>query len=91
MNKFVMGAALVAAVLLGSSSAMAKPKGKRAKVQATEESSGYGYDFPDDPMSALGAESIGPVIKVRKNSVRMTLIRPRAHFVPEMLKSVEQI
>jgi hypothetical protein len=92
MSKIFVGAAVVAAMVLGSTGAMAKGKSKRAKVQVTEESSSnYGYEFPDDPLAALGADGTGPIIKVRRIGVRMTLIRPRAHFIPEMVKSVENL
>jgi hypothetical protein len=52
----------------------------------------YGYKFEDDPLSAGGG--FGPsdaTIRVRPGPVRTTLIRPRTSFVPEMLKSVENI
>jgi len=42
----------------------------------------------------LNAGGFGPndaTIKVRPRAARTTLIRPRTTFVPEMLKSVENI
>jgi hypothetical protein len=42
----------------------------------------------------LSAGGFGPAdatIRVRPGPVRTTLIRPRTSFVPEMLKSVENI
>ena len=52
---------------------------------------GYGYEFGDDPLSAGGFGPNDATIKVRPGPVRRTLIRPRTSFVPEMLKSVENL
>ena len=52
---------------------------------------GYGYSFEDDPLSAGGLAPTDATIKVRPGPVRTTLIRPRTSFVPEMLKSVENL
>jgi hypothetical protein len=51
----------------------------------------YGYKFEDDPLSAGGFGPSDATIRVRPGPVRATLIRPRTSFVPEMLKSVENI
>ena len=55
------------------------------------DSGGYGYKFEDDPLSAGGFGPNDATIRVRPGPVRTTLIRPRTSFVPEMLKSVENI
>ncbi len=62
-------------------------------VKATDDDSGdgYGYEFGDDPLSAGGFGPNDATIRVRPGPVRRTLIRPRTSFVPEMLKSVENI
>jgi hypothetical protein len=52
---------------------------------------GYGYEFDDDPLSAGGFGPNDATIKVRPKAARTKLIRPRTHFIPEMLKSVENI
>ncbi|MEO9143193.1 MAG: hypothetical protein ABI332_13035 [Polyangiaceae bacterium] len=52
---------------------------------------GYGYEFSDDPLSAGGFGPGDATIRVRPGPVRTTLIRPRTSFVPEMLKSVENL
>ncbi len=49
------------------------------------------YRFKDDPLSAGGLDPNGETLKVRRKPPITTLIRPRASFVPELLKSVEQI
>lgn len=78
------GTAFVAfvGVTVASSIALAQPKKK-------EE--GYGYEFSDDPLNAGGFGPQDATIKVRPGPVRTTLIRPRTSFVPEMLKSVENL
>lgn len=52
---------------------------------------GYGYEFTDDPLSAGGFGPNDSTIRVRAKAQRTTLIRPRTSFVPEMLKSVEDL
>lgn len=78
------GAGLVTAlaVVLVSSIALAQDKKK---------DEGYGYEFSDDPLSAGGFGPSDATIRVRPGPVRTTLIRPRTSFVPEMLKSVENL
>ncbi len=68
-----------------TSSALAQDKA------AGEKADGYGYEFSDDPLNAGGFGPNDATIKVRPRAARTTLIRPRTTFVPEMLKSVENI
>jgi hypothetical protein len=56
-----------------------------------EKKEGYGYEFDDDPLSAGGFGPNDATIRVRPRAARTTLIRPRTSFVPEMLKSVENL
>jgi hypothetical protein len=64
-----------------------------AQVSETKEEGGdgYGYEFDDDPLNAGGFGPNDATIKVRARAARTTLIRPHTSFVPEMLKSVENI
>jgi hypothetical protein len=62
-----------------------------AAPAAGGDKEGYGYEFDDDPLSAGGFGPNDATIKVRPKAARTTLIRPRTHFIPEMLKSVENI
>ncbi len=88
--KTVLGAAVAAAVVLISSSAWAKPTSGPADISKTGE--GMLYDFRDaDSLTAGSRGPTGGTITVRNRTMRRTLIRPRTHFVPELLKSVEQI
>ncbi|MBX3126879.1 MAG: hypothetical protein KF718_09180 [Polyangiaceae bacterium] len=73
--------ALGAAAFIVTPSAMAQDK----------KDEGYGYTFEDDPLNAGGFGPGGEGIRVRPRAARTTLIRPRTSFVPEMLKSVENI
>jgi hypothetical protein len=74
--------ALGAAVLATSGISLAQEKGDKE---------GYGYEFDDDPLSAGGFGPNDATIRVRPRAARTTLIRPRTSFVPEMLKSVENL
>ena len=58
---------------------------------AKDGDEGYGYEFDDDPLNAGGFGPNDATIRVRKKAARTTLIRPRTSFVPEMLKSVENL
>ena len=51
----------------------------------------YGYRFDDDYMVGDTLSTTPPLITIRKRIPRVQLIRPRASFVTEMLKSVEAL
>ncbi len=89
-HRTLVGAVVAAAVVLISTSVWAKPTNGPADVSKTDD--GMLYDFRDaDSLTAGSRGPAGGVIKVRNRTMRRTLIRPRANFVPELLKSVEQI
>ena len=80
-----------AALALGVAALVVTPT---ALAQASKEAKGdegYGYTFEDDPLNAGGFGPNDATIRVRPRAARTTLIRPRTSFVPEMLKSVENI
>lgn len=88
MNKSTRWGAVVVAslgVILFATEALAQGKAGGKKEE------GYGYDFSDDPLNAGGFGPNDATIRVRPGPVRTTLIRPRTSFVPEMLKSVENL
>jgi len=97
--KRVFGIIAAAALLLTSASALAQaPAGGGAAGGAAPKAAGgggkdegYGYEFSDDPLAAGGFGPNDATIRVRPGPVRTTLIRPRTSFVPEMLKSVENL
>jgi hypothetical protein len=62
-----------------------------AQGKSGKKEEGYGYDFSDDPLNAGGFGPHDATIRVRPGPIRTTLIRPRTSFVPEMLKSVENL
>lgn len=79
-------------VLMLSAVAFAQEEGgKPPEGGGDKGGEGYGYEFDDDPLSAGGFGPNDATIKVRPKAARTTLIRPRTHFIPEMLKSVENI
>jgi hypothetical protein len=95
-KKLVLGGSVLATLLLVASQSFAQaPAGGGGGAAAATDSSGgngdYGYKFDDDPLSAGGFGPADATIRVRPGPVRTTLIRPRTSFVPEMLKSVENI
>ena len=96
--KRVFGLLAAAFLLLTSASAFAQAApgagGAAAKPAAGGgggRDEGYGYEFSDDPLAAGGFGPNDATIRVRPGPVRTTLIRPRTSFVPEMLKSVENL
>jgi hypothetical protein len=98
-NKWLLGGLVAGALLLLSAQSFAQDAAPAAGggggVTATGAPAGgtgdYGYKFEDDPLSAGGFGPADATIRVRPGPVRTTLIRPRTSFVPEMLKSVENI
>ena len=90
----IFGCCAAAFLLLSSASAFAQaPAGGAAPKAAGGggKDEGYGYEFSDDPLAAGGFGPNDATIRVRPGPVRTTLIRPRTSFVPEMLKSVENL
>jgi hypothetical protein len=81
------GLAIVLVSGIAGAQAPAGPPG----APGGEKKEGYGYEFSDDPLNAGGFGPNDATIRVRPGPVRTTLIRPRTSFVPEMLKSVENL
>jgi hypothetical protein len=91
-NKWVLGGLVAATFVLLSAQSFAQDAAAAGGAGAKPEGGGdYGYKFEDDPLSAGGFGPSDATIRVRPGPVRTTLIRPRTSFVPEMLKSVENI
>jgi hypothetical protein len=57
----------------------------------TSQANGYGYRFEDDVLQAGGLRATDPQLRIVRHSMRTVLIRPRTQFIPEMLKSVENL
>lgn len=88
MKKTLVSGLVVASVLVSS---LAFAQDVKSTGGAGGKDDGYGYEFKDDPLSAGGFGPNDATIKVRQGPVRSMLIRPRTSFVPEMLKSVENL
>jgi hypothetical protein len=91
-NRWLVGGAVAGVLLLVAAQAFADDAAPAAGGAGGNGGNGdYGYKFEDDPLSAGGFGPSDATIRVRPGPVRTTLIRPRTSFVPEMLKSVENI
>ena len=65
-----------------------------ATAQAQEGGGGGGqtsYDFEDDLVQGDLVRPDGENLMVRRRGARESLIKIREHFVPELLKSVENL
>jgi len=91
--KKLMAFALCAAALTASGSALAQDEeatpapaaGGAAAAGATA------YDFDDDLVTGDLVRPDGELLSVRRRGNRASLIQIREHFIPEMLKSVEDL
>lgn len=65
-----------------------------ASVAAAQEAGGgnaTSYDFEDDLVQGDLVRPDGENLMVRRRGARESLIKIREHFVPELLKSVENL
>jgi hypothetical protein len=63
-------------------------------ASAQDQGGGEGtttYDFEDDLVTGDLVRPDGELLNVRRRGSRSSLIRIREHFIPEMLKSVEDL
>ena len=85
MNKLWMamalGLVLGGTFLVGTSRASAQDSGGETTT----------YDFEDDLVTGDLVRPDGEMLQVRRRGRRASLIRVREHFIPEMLKSVENL
>ena len=82
-----MRRALLFAVAVSAITAAASAQNKRSAA----EEKGYIYEFKDDLLAGGAMGASGEAIKGPHVIIRFLLIRPRAQFVTEMLKSVENM
>jgi hypothetical protein len=85
LSKFIAQVFVFAALLAGSS-LLAAPA--FAKDEAPSETT---YDFEDDLVTGDLVRPDGEQLIVRRRGRRASLIQIREHFIPEMLKSVEDL
>jgi hypothetical protein len=81
-----LGCALVSAPNL---SLAQSADGADAAPKVRGEGASYEVEFLDDPMWALGPDTLIPRLSVRAGVPMAGLLRPRTSFVPELLKSAE--
>jgi hypothetical protein len=62
-----------------------------APAETSTDPDGYTYRFGDDPLRAGGLDPKDARLHVVRHAARDLLIRPRVHFIREMLKSVENL
>lgn len=88
MKTIVAMAVLGAAMSVGGSASAQTPPagGAQAGAQRTQE-----FNFTDELVQGQLVRPDGETSRVRRRSAGISLIRIREHFVPEMLKSVENL
>lgn len=87
MKKITLFAVFAALTMLATVSASAQdaPAAGGGGGDATT------YDFEDDLVTGDLVRPDGELLNVRRRGQRNSLIRIREHFIPEMLKSVENL
>jgi len=88
--KKVMYIAVFVGLMTGSS-AFAQEKGGEAAPAAAPDKGATSYDFEDDLVQGDLVRPDGELLSVRRRGNRASLIQIREHFIPEMLKSVEDL
>lgn len=89
MKTIVAMAVLGAAMTLGGGAMAQTPPAAGAQgtgAQRTQE-----FNFTDELVQGQLVRPDGETSRVRRRSAGISLIRIREHFVPEMLKSVENL
>jgi hypothetical protein len=93
-----MKTAMIFAVSVGLFAGFAAPVqvSAQAKAGAPADASGgaagpTSYDFEDDLVQGDLVRPDGELLSVRRRGNRASLIQIREHFIPEMLKSVEDL
>jgi len=85
LSKFIAQAIVFAALLGGLTFAPAATLAQDAPPSETT------YDFEDDLVTGDLVRPDGEQLIVRRRGRRASLIQIREHFIPEMLKSVEDL
>jgi len=76
---------------LAPSLASAQAKAAAPAPAAGGEAGPTSYDFEDDLVQGDLVRPDGELLSVRRRGNRASLIQIREHFIPEMLKSVEDL
>lgn len=86
MKKAVLAAIAALVMVAGSTAALAQNAGGAAQPARTQE-----FSFTDELVSGQLVRPDGESTRLRRRGPGISLIRIREHFVPEMLKSVENL
>jgi hypothetical protein len=62
-----------------------------AVIATANARAGYAYRFDDDAVTGASLDAQGSSIRDVRQAERDVLIRPRLSFLPELLKSVENL
>ena len=91
--KKLSGFTLFVALLATSGAALAQDEGGGAAgaKKAGGEPAATSYDFEDDLVTGDLVRPDGELLSVRRRGNRASLIQISEHFIPEMLKSVEDL
>lgn len=85
-GKFVLQASVFVALVVAAS--VVPIDSVRAQAEPAPETT---YDFEDDLVTGDLVRPDGEQLIVRRRGRRASLIQIREHFIPEMLKSVEDL
>lgn len=88
--KKILSVLVVGCALAVPAVGYADPSGSPVAT-TTEDDTSYTYVFKDDLLDGRGLDMNSALIKVRARGIRSNLIKPRASFVPELYKSVENL
>lgn len=91
MKKITLFAVFAALTMLAAGSAVAQDPPPAAGGAAHSGGDATTYDFDDDLVTGDLVRPDGELLNVRRRGQRNSLIRIREHFIPEMLKSVENL
>jgi hypothetical protein len=86
MKRFLVLAAFAGVSLIGSSAFAQAAPAQGSGAARTQE-----FNFTDELVSGQLVRPDGESTRVRRRGPGISLIRIREHFVPEMLKSVENL
>lgn len=78
-------------LVLGLLSAPLLPAAASAQSGVVQLEEVTNYDFEDDLVTGDLVRPDGEMLNVRRRGRRASLIRVREHFLPELLKSVENL
>ncbi|MET0285368.1 MAG: hypothetical protein ABW352_12890 [Polyangiales bacterium] len=82
---------IAAVVASAGVTSAAAAQGKAPPAAGAAEPSATSYDFEDDLVTGDLVRPDGELLSVRRRGNRASLIQIREHFIPEMLKSVEDL